>query len=65
MLGWKRVYIGDHTSGRSRKVIEGKGEEEGYLPDHENSESRSCLSCLNVSEVDVGMGGKVSEVRSE
>ena len=35
MLGWKRVYIGDHTSGRSRKVIEGKGEEKGYLPETE------------------------------
>jgi hypothetical protein len=35
MLGWKRVYIGDHTSGRSGKVIEGKGEEKGYLPERE------------------------------
>jgi hypothetical protein len=46
MLGGKGVYVHDHTLGRSGKIMEGKGEEQGYLPEtgdnRRKSENRSC-----------------------
>jgi hypothetical protein len=61
MLGCKRVYIGDHTSGRSRKVIEGKGEKEGYLPETEITAGTPKVGVVGV----VGVVGKCRRWMSE